>query len=121
MKKTLSILSAAVLALSVSVLGFAGCAPQPEEEQPAEGQAVIYHTNDTYGYLQESEEDGIIGIARVAALKEQTEGALLVDAGVATQVLPVASLTQGADVIELFNLAGYDAMALVNHEFDFGT
>ena len=121
MKKTLSILSAAALALSVSVLGFSGCAPQPPEEQPAEGQAVIFHTNDTHGYLQESEEDGIIGIARVAALKEQTEGALLVDAGDATQGLPVASLTQGADVIELFNLAGYDAMALGNHEFDFGT
>ena len=40
------------------------------------------------------------------------------DAGDATQGLPLASLTKGADVMELMNLAGYDLMTAGNHEFD---
>lgn len=43
------------------------------------------------------------------------------DAGDATQGLPLASLTKGNDVIELMNLADYDLMVPGNHEFDFGT
>lgn len=42
------------------------------------------------------------------------------DAGDATQGMPLASLTQGEDIITLMNLAGYDVMAAGNHEFDFG-
>lgn len=57
----------------------------------------------------------------LAGLKESTPGSVLVDAGDATQGLPLASLTKGADVIELMNLAGYDLMTAGNHEFDFGT
>ena len=33
---------------------------------------------------------------------------------------PIASLSKGADVIELMNAAGYDLMTAGNHEFDFG-
>lgn len=62
-----------------------------------------------------------VGIDRVAALHEQTENSILIDAGDTTQGLPIASLTQGADVIELMNEAGYDLMAAGNHEFDFGS
>ena len=62
----------------------------------------------------------MIGIDTVAALKKSTPGSILVDAGDATQGLPLASLTRGADVIELMNLAGYDLMTPGNHEFDFG-
>ena len=57
----------------------------------------------------------------MAGLKESTPDAILVDAGDATQGMPMASLTKGADVIELMNLAGYDLMTAGNHEFDFGT
>ena len=57
----------------------------------------------------------------MAALKKSEPESVLVDAGDATQGLPVASLTRGRDVIRLMNLAGYDVMAAGNHEFDFGT
>ena len=83
-------------------------------------QVVIYHTNDTHGYLA-GDGSSIIGIDQVAGLKESTPDAILVDAGDATQGMPMASLTKGADVIELMNLAGYDLMTAGNHEFDFGT
>ncbi|WP_269478065.1 bifunctional metallophosphatase/5'-nucleotidase [Hominibacterium faecale] len=80
---------------------------------------TIYHTNDMHGALAASESS--IGIDKVAAIKENTPGSILVDAGDATQGLPLASLTKGADVIKLMNIAGYDAMALGNHELDYGT
>lgn len=95
---------------------------QPENEGTEEtnGEVVIYHTNDTHGYLQ-GDGESIIGIDQVAGLKDSTPESILVDAGDATQGLPLASLTKGADVIELMNLAGYDLMTAGNHEFDFGT
>lgn len=83
-------------------------------------EIVIYHTNDMHGAVV-YEEDGSIGLDHVAAMKKQTPNAILADAGDATQGLPYASLTQGADIMELMNSAGYDVMAAGNHEFDFGT
>ncbi|MCU6761193.1 Trifunctional nucleotide phosphoesterase protein YfkN precursor [uncultured Roseburia sp.] len=81
---------------------------------------TIYHTNDTHGYLTGDGTD-VVGMALVGGLKEADPDSILVDAGDATQGLPIASLTQGNDVIELMNLAGYDLMTAGNHEFDFGT
>lgn len=82
-------------------------------------EVVVFHTNDTHGYLQGNGES-VVGIDAVAALKASEPYALLVDAGDATQGLPLASLTQGSAPVELMNEAGYDAMCLGNHEFDFG-
>ncbi len=89
------------------------------DTEGAKGQIVIYHTNDSHGYLSGS--DSVVGIDQVAGLKNADPESILVDAGDATQGLPLASLTQGSDVIELMNLAGYDLMTAGNHEFDFGT
>lgn len=76
---------------------------------------TIYHTNDMHGHLDEG-----IGIGRVAALKKSTEASLLLDAGDATQGAPLATLSNGGYIIDLMNLAGYDAMVTGNHEFDYG-
>ena len=85
----------------------------------ASGSVVIYHTNDSHGYIDGQSET--IGFDKVAALKASDENSILVDAGDATQGLPSASLTMGADIIDIMNLAGYDLMVPGNHEFDFGT
>ena len=109
---------ALTLCLPFSMSGYALAA-----ENTADGSSqeiVIYHTNDTHGYLQ-GDGESIIGIDLVAGLKKSAPDSILVDAGDATQGLPLASLTKGADVIRLMNLAGYDLMAAGNHEFDFGT
>ncbi len=83
------------------------------------GEVVIYHTNDTHGYIGSG--DGYVTIDKIATLKATTENSILVDAGDATQGAPLASLTMGADIIDIMNLAGYDLMVPGNHEFDFGT
>ena len=82
-------------------------------------QIVIYHTNDTHGYLQ-ANGSSVAGIDYVAGLRASTPNSLLLDAGDFTQGAPLASLTQGATPVTLMNAAGYDAACLGNHEFDFG-
>lgn len=85
---------------------------------------VILHTNDTHGYDQLSAADGVNGMARVSALKEDLEAqgkvVLLLDAGDAIQDNNLVNLSQGATAIEFMNAVGYDAMCLGNHEFDYG-
>ena len=83
---------------------------------------VIMHTNDTHGYDQRA--DGVNGMATVAALRKDFEAqgkqVLLLDAGDAIQDNNLVNLSKGKTAIEFMNAAGYDAMALGNHEFDYG-
>jgi 5'-nucleotidase len=44
----------------------------------------------------------------------------VVDAGDAFQGLPISNSTKGEDRANIMNQVGYDAMAVGNHEFDFG-
>ena len=83
---------------------------------------IVIHTNDTHGCDQKA--DGVYGMAAVAALKQEYEAkgkdVLLVDAGDAIQDHNLVNLSQGATAIAFMNAAGYDAMTLGNHEFDYG-
>lgn len=78
---------------------------------------VILHTNDMHGSLAGS--SSVIGSDRVAALKK-LENAVLADSGDAAQGVALASQSKGTDIIKIMNAAGYDVMALGNHEFDYG-
>ena len=102
------------LALSIAVFQAIGAADF--------SNLVVIHTNDTHGYDQKA--DGVYGMAAVAALKQEYEAkgkdVLLVDAGDAIQDHNLVNLSQGATAIAFMNAAGYDAMTLGNHEFDYG-
>lgn len=93
----------------------------PTEENAPKNLTVL-HTNDMHGALVSSGTStiGADETAGIRAATEKTENTLLVDAGDATQGGTLAALSQGADVITLMNAAKYDAMALGNHEFDYG-
>lgn len=110
-KKILSLLLAVAMMFSLAVTASAD-----ETKGSLDGSIVILHTNDVHG--------AIGGYAKVAALKEayKAEGAyvLLVDAGDFSQGDPTVSVSEGATAIELMNMAGYDAAAPGNHEFDYG-
>lgn len=121
MKKLLSILLAAAMLLSLGVTALA----EEAEATPVtpyavsadvEGKVVILHTNDVHGAVE--------GYAKAAALKKlfQDAGAqvLLLDAGDFSQGETYVSTSQGKSAVELMNLAGYDAAAPGNHEFDYG-
>ncbi|HFU3968777.1 TPA: cell surface ecto-5'-nucleotidase Nt5e [Streptococcus suis] len=85
-------------------------------------EAVIIHTNDVHGRILE--EKGVIGDAKAAAVIEEerskVENTIVVDAGDAFQGLPFSNSTKGEDRANIMNQVGYDAMAVGNHEFDFG-
>lgn len=81
----------------------------------------IVHFNDLD---RMSEDEGKGGVARLAAVVEQVrqgEAQVLVTHGGDT-ISPslLSGFDHGAHMIDLFNQIGIDAMALGNHEFDFG-
>ncbi|HYB53910.1 MAG TPA: bifunctional UDP-sugar hydrolase/5'-nucleotidase [Thermoanaerobaculia bacterium] len=105
----------------------------PQSPGPAEFSLVVLHTSDLHGRVHPvdalADRDYGEGLARVAAAVRaiRAEGlpTLLVDSGDTIQGAPeqaVAFGRAGADdpIVAAMNLVGYDAMALGNHEFDFG-
>ena len=114
-RKFISLLTAAVMVLGLSV-------PVMAEETPSmEGKLVVVHTNDMHGYYEKTETS--MGIASVAGLKDYYEAqgvdVLLLDAGDFSQGNTLVSYYQGKNAAEYIAAAGYDAVSLGNHEFDY--
>jgi 2',3'-cyclic-nucleotide 2'-phosphodiesterase (5'-nucleotidase family) len=97
----------------------------------AEVNLTILHVNDTHGhiipYLDKSiDPDHPVGGAQILAKMiereraENPDGTLLLSAGDMFQGTPVSNLFHGKPVIEIMNYLRFDAMALGNHEFDWG-
>ena len=94
-----------------------------------EKDLVLVHTNDVHGRIVEEKgrdkTTSVVGDAKLAtvienerAKKDQTT--VVVDAGDAFQGLPISNSTKGEARAEILNKMNYDAMAVGNHEFDFG-
>ena len=114
-KKLFSLITAAVMALGISVPAMAA------DAKPMEGKLVVVHTNDMHGYYETTETS--IGIAGVAGLKNyyEAQGAdvLLLDAGDFSQGSTLVSYYKGKNAAEYMAAAGYDAVSMGNHEFDY--
>ena len=125
----------ALLLVCVMVLGLAACGSKPVETTPTgttapvteaptqaaepQGDIAILYTNDVHTYV-----DGVLSYDVIAGLKaalaEQYEYVLLVDAGDHAQGTAYGSMDKGETIIALMNAAGYDVATLGNHEFDYG-
>ncbi len=105
------------LLLAVLSLSLIGCKGKTETKRSAD-IAVLY-TGDVHCAVDEN-----IGYAGLAAFKAELEGqgakVLLADSGDAIQGNPIGSLSEGLLPIQIMNRLGYVAMALGNHEFDYG-
>lgn len=109
-------LSFLALLLSLSAAPHAGAA-----------EVRILYVNDFHGFAEpyrpygaEEMRGGIAFLAaRVAALRAE-KPSLLLAAGDMIQGENWANLSAGESVVELMNAMRFDAMALGNHEFDFG-
>ncbi len=84
---------------------------------------LIFHTNDLHSALRPDGKDGG-GLARIAGAVEAARSrrldVLYLDAGDGVTGAPVSTLFQGRPVFHVLSVAGLDAMALGNHEFDHG-
>lgn len=114
-------------ALSLAfVLGLTAYAPANtvEAAEDLSGKLVVIHTNDVHGHYEKNVEDGNLGISSVMVLEDYYESlganVLLVDAGDFAQGTNLVNYYKGLSAIHFLNAAGYDAVSLGNHEFDFG-
>ena len=82
---------------------------------------TVLHTNDVY---EIAPREGRGGLAELATLLQQeraaAEHSITTFGGDLISPSVLSGLTQGAQMVELYNLLGTDVAVLGNHEFDFG-
>lgn len=124
MRKLIPVLGflAVVMALSVATLSIVSCAGVPPVAREA-GKAyelVILHTNDHHGAILPV--NGAAGLAERATFIKETRAAngnvLLLDAGDINTGTALSNAFKAEIDIKAYNLMGYDAVTLGNHEFD---
>lgn len=91
-------------------------------------ELVIVHTNDTHSQIEPytaGPDSNVGGALRreayVRELRAEHPELLLLDAGDFSQGTPFFNVFKGYTEIKLMNAMHYDACALGNHEFDFGS
>ncbi len=91
---------------------------------------TIISTNDFHGHMDAASDSDLgqrshggfgwmLGYFKTVRQDNPT-GVILLDGGDLWQGTLLSNMTKGEAVIALYNAAGYDAVALGNHEFDFG-
>ena len=109
-------------ALTCALIGCSSGQTASSASAASQAKLAIVHTNDTHGYGQAA--DKCLGFAAVGQLKADYEAegydVLLFDAGDALQGNLLVDDSKGEVVPGLMNECGYDAIALGNHEFDYG-
>ncbi len=124
------VLATAVLGVLLGVLGAAGEAPAPGPVK-----VTVLFFNDIHGHLLPftvKQPDGtkaeVGGVARLAALLRRVAAEchraggrpVVLIAGDILQGTPMSTVFHGEPDVEVFNAIDVDAMAVGNHEFDFG-
>jgi len=121
---------AVILSLLVTPLAFAD-PPGPKADDRALYKTItVVSTNDFHGALIGSTHSwshgDVVGSADYLAgyinlvREEELSDVLLLDAGDIMQGTLVSNYFYGASTIDTFNKMGYDAVAIGNHEFDWG-
>ena len=104
-------------------------APASASATASEKDLVLVHTNDVHGRIVEEKgrdkTTSVVGDAKLATVIEnerakKNQTTVVLDAGDAFQGLPISNSTKGETRAEILNKMNYDAMAVGNHEFDFG-
>ena len=113
-----------LIILFIISLFFVSCKDNNNNEQNDFIETLtIYTVNDFHGSLEE--EDGKKGASRMAeyilsSMKGKEESSIILSAGDMFQGSAISNYTYGQPVIDVMNHVGFNAMALGNHEFDWG-
>ncbi|MEE2780126.1 MAG: bifunctional UDP-sugar hydrolase/5'-nucleotidase [Myxococcota bacterium] len=106
-----------LLLLAIGISLMAACGAQTRHLQ-------VIHTTDVHGYYgMPSDPASPGGLERLAGVVEAARArgpVLLVDSGDMWSGTQLSDRTEGALGVAAYNLLGYDAVALGNHEFDYG-
>lgn len=95
----------------------------------ADRHLVIFHTNDVHGYIsareatfyKENPKRMIGGFGVLAnVIQQEQEPKIWLDSGDFFFASPEGNMSKGESVLTLANTLGLTAMAVGNHEFDFG-
>lgn len=114
---------------SLAPISFPSLSNLPPMPELGPKPITIIHTNDVHGYdsaidaLSGEESEYVIGRATVSTIRytySPNTPTFLLDAGDATQGVFFATANKGEAAIDIMGAAGYDAMTLGNHEFDYG-
>ena len=86
---------------------------------------TILHTNDIHARVKDGDDNGsAMGMGWIAgairAQKDKDADTLALDAGDTFHGMPIINISKGANMAQLMNLAGYDAMTPGNHDFNNG-
>lgn len=81
-------------------------------------EITILYTNDVHGYISNNLSYSNIGQMK-KDLKNQGKNVLLLDSGDHISGGVYTSYDNGNSIIDLMNMAGYDAATFGNHEFDY--
>ena len=96
-------------------------APAFAEEAAADGKQEVYilYTNDVHCGV-----DDHLGYVSLMTAKAQLQAlgknVLLFDSGDFIQGDLIGTISKGKYIVDIMNLAGYDAVTVGNHEFDYG-
>lgn len=104
---------------------------QPESPRPGDYCLTVIETTDMHGHMIETESDGTVHyrLAYIADKADDIRGhgqdckrdrLLLLDGGDLYQGASVSNLLSGWPLFVAVDRMGYDAVALGNHEFDWG-
>ncbi len=114
---------AALLGCCSAITASRAARPSPDS---ASVTLSIVGTSDLHGYFMERDGRGGLGlfagyVDNLRTARAADGGAvLLLDAGDTFQGGVESDLSEGAVVVDAYNALGYTAMAIGNHEFDFG-
>ena len=113
------------------ILVFAfSCAPADAPAESTEKRILVIETCDIHGHIMDvssgNPENFLFHLAYISNLVNearssgQYDDVLLLDGGDIYQGTPLSYMTGGAVMREAFDIMKYDAVALGNHEFDWG-
>lgn len=112
---------------AIALLGAVTSARTPNPKAHDTITLSIVGTSDLHGYFMPRAGRGGLGLfggymKNLRAARDRDGGAaLLIDAGDTFQGGVESNLSEGAVVVDAYNALGYAALAVGNHEFDFGS
>lgn len=122
------------IALTLAAFSLAGCHHSHSESKPTRApiHLTLLGTNDLHGWIQPHPyhlpDGGTVGEGGVPVFAgylanlraKNPDGVLLLGAGDLFQGTLVSNLSEGKVVVDLYNRLGFTAVAVGNHEFDYG-